>query len=198
MSFGRTRSILFPHTVPLPARQPGKASLDAFVSLCELATIVDKLQLDRRVDIGTLTDAASSLERWKTSVDVRGTLAMRDGNGDPPAGIRSLHLLYLGSNLIIVREAWNLAGTDPAIQASCQQTCLKACTDIVDFVISLSLGELAGYWSSGKSRSITLIIACPFILSFCLTLLIRLIVAADRQDQSDTSIWQIALFNLRK
>jgi hypothetical protein len=161
ISFGRTKTILYAHTVPLPSRQAGNISLDAFVSLCELTVILDKLlpgmagtadssSAGTSADLDNLAEAALSLEKWRERVDGAGTLLVRDHQGDSPPGVKSLHLLYLGANLIIVREAWNRAGIGGGVQASCQYACLRACVDIAEFVHGLTPADLAGYWSSGE------------------------------------------------
>ncbi|RSH80214.1 hypothetical protein EHS25_007224 [Saitozyma podzolica] len=135
--------------------------------------------LERLAAIGFFFD------EWKTGVDARGLFTTCDAGSDgPPPGVRSLNLIYLGSVLMVVRETWNHAGTDdPAVQIACQKACLKACEDIVDFVCGLGHDDLRGYWSSHS----------PFILSFCLTLLIRLVMGSDRTDQSNEAIWQAAM-----
>lgn len=166
LTFGRARTLPMVNSVPLPARRPTmSASLDAFISLCELVTILNGLQrvetsvrpcgcraheedpLERLAAIGFFFD------EWKTGVDARGLFTTCDAGSDgPPPGVRSLNLIYLGSVLMVVRETWNHAGTDdPAVQIACQKACLKACEDIVDFVCGLGHDDLRGYWSSRLS-----------------------------------------------
>jgi len=143
--------MLFDNTVPLPARglQP-TASLDAFVSLCELTNILDDLSAASSSSIddhmGQLASMGRGLDAWKATVDNRGLFM----NTASP-GIQSLHLAYLGARLMVIRATWDSIGsgvTDRLLQIACQEGCLCTCEEIVAFVCSLSEADLAGYWSS--------------------------------------------------
>jgi hypothetical protein len=143
--------MLFDSQIPLPARGSSpSASLDAFVSLCELTNILDDLSLiaTSSVDefLSRISDMGRKLDEWKSDVDTRGLLL----NTSAP-GVRSLHLIYLGARLMAVRATWDRIGTGPehhALQHACQEGCLRTCEDIITFVCGLSKSDLDGYWSS--------------------------------------------------
>lgn len=101
-------------------------------------------------NLDSLARAAQDLERWRERVDAAGTLLAQDASGDASPGVKSLHLMYLGANVIIVRETWNRAGQEPGVQLPCQYACLKACVEMAEFVHGLTLSDLSGYWASGR------------------------------------------------
>ncbi|WWC88922.1 uncharacterized protein L201_003837 [Kwoniella dendrophila CBS 6074] len=209
LTFGRQQTIQFSHSVPLPTIDSDSTpSFIAFRFLCELVTILGDLQSptnqtccnctinESRFD--NLSRIATRLDRWKQNIDNYNILnVLSASNGISPPGIKSLELIYLGSALIVVRDAWDnnqdqdnkeTPRNDTIVEIACQRACLTACENIVNFVYHLSPDDLGGYWSSHS----------PFMLSFCLTLLIRVIIASDRTDQAVDAIWQAALFQLRR
>ncbi|WVR06755.1 hypothetical protein IAU60_003790 [Kwoniella sp. DSM 27419] len=195
ITFGRARTIHTKNTVPLPSfTAQSSPSLLAFVSLCELSVLLDHFDhacgcpsdLDQ---LEHLAFIAFELEQWKIAATSRGIFQSSDLNVRSAPGVQSLHLIYLGSTLMVFRETLDQSeGRGAEAADACQRGCLKACEDIIDFVAGLTADDLGGYWSSHS----------PFFLSSCLTLLIRLITSSDRSDQSDGAIWQAALFALRR
>lgn len=64
----------------------------------------------------------------------------------------SLQLLYYFGVLVFSRAAWDaVALEDPVVVSAGQRACLQAATDLVEFVESLTLPDLLGYWSSRSS-----------------------------------------------
>lgn len=122
----------------------------------------------------------------------------------------SLQLLYHFSVLLLTRAAWDaVTAENSTVIAAGQQACLTAVVGMVGFVESLVVGDFAGYWSSRgfpssssaqhKHRNSTCIFEdSPFVLSTCLTTLVRLTLQSDRTDQSEVAIWQESIATLRR
>ncbi|KAK4053140.1 hypothetical protein OIV83_001875 [Microbotryomycetes sp. JL201] len=207
LTFGRPSVIGTEDHVSLPRRSPQDSpSYSAFVSLCELTLIMDELnrrlrtslaQTVAEVEFGeghainhaleVLGDMSLKLDRWKALCDARMLFQYRPD--EAPPGIRSLQLAYLYTALVITRESWDALPRHSG-QATMlgQQSCLLAATEFVDFIVSLTVKELEGYWASHS----------PFFISTCLTILVRLTLESDKSDHSDQAVWQAAVFNLRR
>lgn len=131
------------------------------------------------------------------------------------AAAGSLQLVYEYTALVVAREAWDAVAPEGGpVAALGQRACLQTATTFVDFVVNLVIADLEGYWASrtlfpcplALPRTL-LILSChpprrptdsPFFISTCLTILVRLTLESDRHDQSDTAVWQGAVFNLRR
>ncbi len=145
LTFGRPRHIVTPNVVPLPPRSVGdSASYDAFVSACELGAILDDLD-SPHVSLASLASTSMRLDAWKNGADARGLFA-----AEPAApGVRSTQLLYLGSCIMVVRAIFEaLDPTELDALEAARHSCLMACEGVVDFVATLSPGDLYGYWTS--------------------------------------------------
>jgi hypothetical protein len=180
LTFGRPRHIVTPNVVPLPPRSVGdSASYDAFVSACELGAILDDLD-SPHVSLASLASTSMRLDAWKNGADARGLFA-----AEPAApGVRSTQLLYLGSCIMVVRAIFEaLDPTELDALEAARHSCLMACEGVVDFVATLTPGDLYGYWTSHS----------PFMLSLTLTLLVRIIVNAG-----EASVRETALLALRR
>lgn len=164
--FGRPRSITQALTVPLPPRS-SHHSHDAFVVKCELALLLDDLPVETPPDpsrLARLALIAARLDNWKESLDRRALC-------NTP-GVRSLLLLSLGARLMLVRSIWD--AIDKPDQEQARRGCLVVCNEVIDFLNALTPEDINGYWSSRKSdRRDAADVDSPFILSMCLTLLVR-------------------------
>ncbi|KAL8279059.1 hypothetical protein RQP46_008517 [Phenoliferia psychrophenolica] len=197
MSFGRASGIVSDWDVPLPLRSSKDTpSYDAFVSLCELASIMNDFVLllapgkngNGRAKLARLLTVGLDLDRWRGRLDARGFFD--NYPGAKPPGLCSLQLTYYGSSLHITRAAWDAVAMDsPTLVANSQRACLQAAIELVEFVERLHPSDLGtGYWSS----------VCPFIISSCMVSLVRLTLQSDRQDQATDAVWQLAVFTLRR
>ncbi|ORY50192.1 hypothetical protein BCR35DRAFT_25082 [Leucosporidium creatinivorum] len=208
LTFGRASVIGYEdRDVSLPRRSPHDSpSYDAFVSLCELTLIMDDLNRRLRtaaaqsnpnpefgdassnaLTLQVLDDVSLKLDRWKSLVDSRRLFDF--GPGEAPPGVRSLQLVYEYTALVIAREAWDAVAPEGGpVAALGQRACLQSATTFVDFIANLVLADLEGYWASHS----------PFFISTCLTILVRLTLESDRNDHSESAVWQGAVFSLRR
>ncbi|KAJ7153473.1 hypothetical protein C8R43DRAFT_1002136 [Mycena crocata] len=189
------RSSYIHHTdwdVPLP---PVEVPNDfAFVALCELTVILDRIlrhmhvvrpsyrSSDTRETLTTISKFGLELDTWKHRLDSM----TQSLNGYLPPGFRSLQLSYLAVALLLVRSVLDL--DLPLIAAqSAYDSALRVTDEVVAFTASLTAEDLRGYFTTYSA----------FHFSTCLILLVRLVLQADLADQSDGAAWQRILHQLR-
>lgn len=104
MSFGRASGIVSDWDVPLPRRSANDTpSYDAFVSLCELAGIMNDFVLvlspgassDGRARLARLLTVGLDLDRWRGRLDARGFF---DYPGVKPPGLCECLFVLVSSN----------------------------------------------------------------------------------------------------
>ncbi|KAF7369833.1 hypothetical protein MVEN_00316200 [Mycena venus] len=152
--------------VPLP---PVEASNDfAFVALCELTVILDRIlrhlhvvrpshrSNDTREILTTISKFGLELDTWKHRLDAMGQSL--NGYFHPWVSFSATFL-----------------------------SCCCAAFEVVAFTSSLTPEDLRGYFTTYSA----------FHFSTCLILLVRLVLQADLSDQSDGAAWQRILHQLR-
>jgi hypothetical protein len=129
---------------------------DAFISKCELATLLEELEIIPTCScqggtsrISRLSTLATHLDQWKISADARLLFDPSAPHGELAPGVQALYLLYLGARIMIVRAVWDALASEAAMaQAAARGSCLSACQALVEFIASLKDNDLRGYWSS--------------------------------------------------
>ncbi|KAJ7699360.1 hypothetical protein B0H17DRAFT_1328336 [Mycena rosella] len=178
--------------VPLP---PFEVTNDfAFVALCELTVILDRIlrhlhvvrpshkPSDPRETLTSISKFGLELDTWKHRLDSMD----QSLNGYLTPGFRSLQLSYLAVALLLVRSVLDLDLPQAASQ-SAYDSALRVTGEVVEFTSLLTPEDLRGYFTTYSA----------FHFSTCLILLVRLVLQADLSDQSDGAAWQRILHQLR-
>lgn len=136
---------------------------DAFISKCELAILLEELEIIPTCScqggvsrISRLSTLATHLDQWKVAADSRLLFDSSAPPGELAPGTQALYLLYLGARVMIVRAVWDALASEAIMaQAAARGSCLSACQALVEFIASLKDNDLRGYWSSrGSTRSL--------------------------------------------
>ncbi|KAF7319969.1 hypothetical protein MKEN_00780800 [Mycena kentingensis (nom. inval.)] len=193
LCYGRSSYIHYTDwDVPLP---PLEHTNDfAFVSLCELTVILDRILRevhvvrqtqrpnDTRETLRKISMFGVELDTWKRSLDSMD----HSLNGYYPPGFRSLQLSHLAVALLLVRCVLD-SDLPPSAAHTAYDSAIRVTEEVVAFTSSLTPDDLRGYFTTYSA----------FHFSTCLILLLRLVLQTDLSDQSDGAPWQRILHQLR-